>query len=179
MMASLDGYVADKSGNFDWAKPDEQVHRFINDLVSETGTQLYGRRMYETMKVWESPEFSEGVPAYIADFARLWRASDKVVYSRTLDSVSTERTRLRRTYDPEEIGRMKADAAQDLTISGPVLASQAFHAGIVDEIQLFVAPVVVGSGLAAFPDVDISLRLLDEHRFDNGMLYARYAVSQS
>lgn len=176
MLASLDGYVADPEGNFDWAAPDEEVHRFFNRMEEGVGTQLYGRRMYETMRVWESPEMSTGVPDHIAEYATLWRRADKVVYSASLDSVTTARTRLERTFEPEAIRELKASSAKDISIGGPTLASQALAAGLVDECRIVVAPVVVSAGLPVFRDVQVSLRLLEERRFGNGMVYLRYAT---
>lgn len=175
-IASLDGYVADRSGGFGWAEPDEQVHSFINDLERGVGTYLFGRRMYETMVAWESPEMSDGQPAYIRDFARMWRAAEKVVYSTTLIAVSSARTRIETDFDPAVVRRMKDEAQSDLSIGGPTLAAQAIGAGLVDECQMVIVPVVVGGGLPAFPGVSLNLTLVDERRFDNGTVYVRYAA---
>jgi dihydrofolate reductase len=173
-IASLDGYVADEVGNFDWAAPDEDVHRFVNDLERPVGTYLYGRRMYETMLSWEVLDFS-GAPPFVQDFAEIWRAADKVVYSTTLEAVSSARTRLERAFDPEAVGRMKAQAGRDLSIGGPELAAQAIGAGLVDEYQLFVAAAVVGGGKRWLPDhLRLSLELLDERRFESGVVFLRY-----
>lgn len=176
MISSLDGYVADEAGRFDWAEPDEQVHVFINNLQRDAGTHLYGRRMYETMVAWESPELSANQPPYIQDFARIWRAADKVVYSTTLREVHSARTRLERRFDPDAVRRLKQDAERNVLIAGPTLASHAIRAGLVDECHLFIAPVVVGGGLPAFPGVQAPLRLLDERRFERGMVYLRYGT---
>jgi len=178
MLASLDGYVADERGNFDWAAPDEEVHTFVNDLERPVGTYLYGRRMYETMLFWEGPEAIAGQPACIRDFAGIWRAADKVVYSRSLREVSSARTRLQRDFDPDEVRRLKKTADRDLTIGGAGLAGQAIAAGLVDELQLIVAPAVVGGGTRWLPqDVRLDLRLIDERRFAGGMVFLRYAVA--
>jgi dihydrofolate reductase len=175
MIASLDGYVADEDGNFDWAVPDEEVHAFINDLERPVGTYLYGRRMYETMVGWETdPTLAEQSPL-MRDFAQIWQAADKIVYSKTLEAVSTARTRIERDFNPEAIRQMKALAGRDLIVGGPDLAAQAFKAGLVDECHLFVAPMVVGGGKQSLPDdVRLKLELLDEHRFASGMVYLYY-----
>lgn len=173
-ITSLDGYIADKDGNFDWAEPDEQVHSFINELERPVGTYLFGRRMYDIMLVWETLQ-THDLPAYIAEFASIWRAADKVVYSNTLQSVSTSKTRIERTFEPEAVRRMKASLTQDLSIAGPTLAAHAFRAGLVDVCHLFIAPVIVGDGTSAFPSgVRLQLTLQDERRFANGMVYLHY-----
>jgi dihydrofolate reductase len=174
-ITSLDGYIEDESGNFDWAQPDEEVHRFINDLERPAGTYLYGRRMYETMAVWET-EPTLGADSEIArDFAEIWQAADKIVYSKTLEAPSTQRTRIERDFDPEEVRSMKAAARSHLTVAGPELAAQAFRAGLVDECRLYVVPIIVGGGKRSLPaDVRLELQLLDERRFDGGMVYLRY-----
>ncbi len=174
-IASLDGYVADGDGDFGWAVPDEEVHAFINDLQRPIGTHLYGRRMYETMAVWETdPTLADQSPV-MRDFAESWRAADKVVYSGTLEAVPTARTRIERAFDPEAVREMKASAGQDMLVGGPNIAAQAFGAGLVDECHLFVTPVVVGGGKRFLPsDVRLELELLDERRFGNGMVYLRY-----
>src|SRR3954447_7054477 len=148
-IGSLDGYVADESGEFGWSMPDEEVHAFVNDLERPVGTYLYGRRMYEVMKVWESDEMLEGQPACMRDFAEIWRAAEKIVYSRTLDSVSTARTKLERAFDPAAIRQLKQVEERDIGIGGPELAAQALEAGLVDEIHLLLVPVAVGGGKAA------------------------------
>ena len=177
-IASLDGYIADEDGSFDWAVPDEEVHAFINDLVRPTGTYLYGRRMYEMMVGWETdPSIAEQSPL-MRDFAEIWRAADKVVYSRTLEAVPTSKTRMERDFDPETVRRLKASTGRDLTVSGPDLATHAFRAGLVDECDLFLAPVVVGGGKRALPEgVRVGLELLDERRFGNGMVYLRHRTT--
>jgi dihydrofolate reductase len=174
-IASLDGYTADEQGNFDWAEPDDEVFAFINDLARPIGTYLYGRRMYETMAGWETdPAFAEQSPL-MRDFAELWQAADKVVYSTTLPTVSTAKTRLERAFDPDAVRQMKASAERDLTVGGPELAAHAFKAGLVDECHLFVTPIVVGGGNQSLPDrVRLELELLHERRFDNGMVFLRY-----
>jgi dihydrofolate reductase len=175
-LASLDGSTADEHGRFDWAEPDAEVHAFVNDLERPVGTHLYGRRMYEVMVWWESVELADA-PPHIRDYAEVWRGADKIVYSRTLPSVTSERTRLERDFDPEAVRRLKADADRDLGIGGPGLAAHALAAGLVDEVHLLLLPHVVGGGTRAFPDgVHLSLELLDERRFGNGTVYVRYRV---
>lgn len=177
-IASLDGYVADESGRFDWAEPDEAVHAFVNNLERSAGTYLYGRRMYEVMVAWETLDSDFEQPPYIQDFARIWQAADKIVYSRILTAVSAARTRIEREFDPEVVRRMKANLESDIIIGGPTLASDAIEAGLVDEYHLFVAPVAVGGGLRFLPDhIRLDLVLLDERRFANGMVYLRYGAS--
>ena len=173
-IASLDGYVADADGNFDWAVPDEEVHTFINDLERPLGTYLYGRRMYETI-VWETdPTLADQSPV-MRDFAEIWQAADKIVYSKTLETVSTARTRIERDFDPEAVRQMKALAGRDLIVGGPELAAQAIKAGLVDEYHLFIVPIVVGGGKQSLPnDVRLQLELVDERRFGNGMVYLKY-----
>ncbi len=174
-ITSLDGYVADEDGNFDWAVPDEEVHTFINDLERPVGTYLYGRRMYEVMVGWETdPTLADQSPA-MWDFAEIWQAADKIVYSKTLEVVDTARTRIERDFDPQAVRQMKALAGRDLAVGGPKLAAQAFRARLVDECHLFVAPIVVGGGKRSLPnDVRLKLELLDERRFGNGMVYLHY-----
>lgn len=175
VIASLDGYVADEEGKFDWAEPDEHVHAFINDLERSVGTYLYGRRMYETMAGWETDATLAGSSDSMADFAQLWQAAEKVVYSKTLETPSTRRTRIERHFDPDAVRRMKASREGDLTVGGPNLAAHAFRAGLVDECNLFVAPAVVGGGKQSLPDgVRLELELLAERRFDTGMVYLCY-----
>ncbi len=174
-ITSLDGYIADDDGKFDWAEPDEEVHTFINDLERPVGTYLYGRRMYEVMVGWESAHTIADQPPFMQDFAQIWQAADKIVYSKTLEAVSTARTRIERDFDPEAVWQMKARAGRDIIVGGPELAAQAFRAGLVDECHLFVAPVMVGGGKRSLPDnVRLKLELLDEHRFDSGMVYLYY-----
>lgn len=176
-ITSLDCYVADENGNFDWAEPDEAVHAFVNELMRGAGTHLYGRRMYEVMAVWETMRTQADLPPVMRDFAAIWQAADKVVYSRTLGSVATARTRIEHQFIPDEVQRMKAAAARDITIGGPELAGQALRAGLVDECHLFLVPVVVGGGQHALPShIRLSLDLLDEHRFGNGVVHLRYRV---
>jgi dihydrofolate reductase len=174
-IASLDGYIADTEGRFDWAAPDEEVHRFVNDLERPVGTYLYGRGMYEVMVAWERPEAIPGQSDVSRDFAAIWQAADKVVYSRTLEAVSSARTRLERAFEPDAVRALKEAADRDITIGGPALAGQALAAGLVDECQLFLNPVVVGGGKPALPDrVRIDLELLAERRFSNGVVYVHY-----
>ena len=174
-ITSLDGYVADEEGNFDWAAPDEEVHKFVNDLERPVGTYLYGRRMYEVMVYWETAHTLAEQPPVEQDFAEIWRAADKIVYSKTLDTVSSGRTRIERDFDPEAVRQLKAQAGRDITVGGPELAAQAIKAGMVDEFQLFVAPVVVGGGKRSLPDdVFLTLELLEERRFGSGVVYLRY-----
>ena len=173
-IASLDGYVADESGTFDWAEPDEEVHEFVNDLERPVGTYLYGRRMYEVMRFWETAGGADLLP-FARDYAEIWRAAEKIVYSKTLETAATARTRIESDFDPEAVRQLKATAVRDLTVGGPGLAGQALAAGLVDECHLFVAPVVVGGGTRALPDgVRLDLELLDERRFGSGMVYLRY-----
>jgi dihydrofolate reductase len=177
-ITSLDGYVADEDGIFDWAAPDEEVHRFVNDLERNIGTYLYGRRMYEVMKFWETaPTVDDQLP-FMKDYAELWQASDKVVYSRTLDAVTTARTRLERKFDPEAVRKLKALADRDLSVGGPDLAAQAIKASLVDEYHLFVTPIVVGGGNQALPDdVRVKLELVDERRFEGGVVHLHYRTA--
>jgi dihydrofolate reductase len=176
-IASLDGYVADEDGKFDWAVPDEEVHTFINDLERPVGAYLYGRRMYETMVGWETdPTLADRSPL-MRDFAEIWQAADKIVYSRTLEAASTARTLVEREFDPEAVRQMKDVAGRDLIVGGPELAAQAFKAGLVDECHLFVVPMVVGGGKRSLPNnVRMKLELLDERRFGNGMVYLNYRI---
>ena len=174
-IASLDGYVEDEQGRFDWAEPDEEVHAFVNDLERPVGTYLYGRRMYETMAVGETDPGLAADSEVTADFAGIWQAAEKVVYSRTLESAATRGTRIERDFDPDAVRRMKASAGSELAVGGAELAAQAFRAGLVDECHLLIAPVVVGGGKRALPDqVRLHLQLIDERRFDGGMVYLRY-----
>jgi dihydrofolate reductase len=173
-IASLDGYVADEDGNFDWAVPDDEVHRFINDLERPVGTYLYGRRMYEVMVGWETDPALAGQSPLMGDFARIWQAAEKVVYSRTLETPVTARTRIEREFDPGAVRRLKAQGP-DLSVGGPGLAAHAFGAGLVDDCCLFLAPILVGGGTRALPgDVRLRLDLLGERRFGNGMVYLHY-----
>jgi dihydrofolate reductase len=174
-ITSLDGYVADEDGNFDWAAPDEEVHRFVNDLERPVGTYLYGRRMYEVMVYWETAHTLADQSPFIRDFAEIWQAADKIVYSRTLETAASARTRIERGFDPETVRQLKASAGRDITVGGPELAAQAIEAGLVDELQLLVAPVVVGGGKQALPDkLRLKLELLDERRFGSGVVYLNY-----
>ena len=173
-ITSLDGYVEDRSGSFDWAPPDPDLHRFVNDLERHIGTYLYGRRMYETMVYWESADTADQ-PSHIADYAQIWRAAEKIVFSTTLASVSSARTRIERAFDPDLVRALKAGATQDIAMGGPDLAAQALRAGLVDECHLFLAPVVVGGGKRSLPDdMFMTWTLLGERTFDGGVVYLRY-----
>lgn len=174
-IASLDGYVADEEGKWDWSMPDDDVHALLNDLARPLGTWLLGRRMYEVLAAWETIDDEDPV---IRDFAEIWRSADKVVYSRTLHAASTARTRVEREFDPEAVRRMKTESERDLSIAGPELAAQAFRAGLIDEMQLYLSPIIVGAGNPALPDgVKVPLELLDERRFGNGVIHLRYRVA--
>jgi dihydrofolate reductase len=170
-IASLDGYIEDEQGKFDWAAPDEEVHAFVNDLERPVGTHLYGRRMYETMVWWETGDHA----AVYRDYAQIWRAAEKVVYSQTLQTVSSERTRLERVFDAAAVRRLKESSRSDITIGGAQLAGQAIAEGLVDECHLFLGPVLVGGGKRALPGgVLAELELMDERRFRSGVVYLHY-----
>jgi dihydrofolate reductase len=167
-ISSLDGYVADAEGNFDWSTPDEVVHRFVNDLERAIGTYLYGRRMYEVMRYWETAPTANGESSSSQEYAKIWQAADKIVYSKSLELPSTARTSIERGFNPQTIQQLRAAAARDLSVSGPTLAAQAIKFGLVDECHLFLSPVLVGGGNPALPDnVRLGLELLDERRFSN------------
>jgi dihydrofolate reductase len=177
VLTSLDGFTEDEEGRFDWAMPDPEVHAYVNELARPIGTELYGRRMYETMAVWQTIGTEPGVEVHPAeaDFAELWRSIDKVVYSRTLDAVRTPRTRLEREFDPEAVRRLKDTADHDISIGGPDLAAHAFRAGLIDDVHLFVFPVAVGGGKPALPrSVRLDLTLVDTHPFPDGTLHLHY-----
>jgi dihydrofolate reductase len=175
-IASLDGYVADEDGNFDWAAPDEEVHAAVNNMLRPVGTYLFGRRMYKVLVDWETMPLAGQSPA-VQDFAQLWHAADKIVYSRTLTTAASARTRIERAFDPEVIRQMKARADRDLTVGGPDLAAQAFRAGLIDECHLFLVPTIVGGGTSAFPShARVPLDLLDERRFGNGVVHLHYRI---
>lgn len=176
-IASLDGYVEDKRGNFDWAAPSEEVHAFVNDLERPIGTYLYGRRMYETMVYWQTVDTTGDHRAVSRDFAQLWQAADKVVYSRTLETASSPRTRLERTFDHAAVNELKHSSTHDISVGGAQLAGEALAAGLVDECHLLLCPVAVGGGKRALPDnVHVRLELLDEHRFRSGVVHLHYRV---
>ena len=174
---SLDGFIEDEHGSFDWTAPSDEVFAFITDLVRPIGTHLYGRRLYETMAVWETDPALAAQSEPMADFARVWQAADKIVYSTTLNAVSTTKSRLERRFDPDSIRRTKADASRDLMVGGPNLAAHAFRAGLVDECHLFIYPVIVGGGKPSLPSgLRAKLELLDERRFDSGVVYVRHRI---
>jgi len=174
-ITSLDGYVEDEDGNFDWGTPDEEVHSFVNDLERPVGTYLYGRRMYETMLFWETEEKFADEPPVAQDFARIWQGAEKIVYSTTLPAVGSARTRIERRFEPEAVRQMKETAARDITVGGSGLAAQAIRAGLVDECHVFVTPIVVGGGKPWLPDgVRLPLALVDERRFGNGVVHLHY-----
>jgi len=176
-LTSLDGYIEDETGTFDWAEPDEEVHTFVNDLQRSVGTYLYGRRMYQVMVYWEDARALSDEEPYIQEYGEIWRAADKIVYSKTLETASTGRTRIEPDFDPDAVRQMKTSSGSDLLIAGPNLAAHAFGAGLIDECHLFLAPIAVGGGKPSLPrDVRLELELLDERRFDNGMVYLRYAT---
>lgn len=178
-ITSLDGYIEDMDGKFDWAAPDEEVHGFINNLERTAGTYLYGRRMYETMMVWETDTNLAADSPLMRDFAEIWQAADKIVYSRTLASASTRRTRIEPNFNPEAIRQLKETVARDILIGGPGLAAHAFRSGLIDEVHLFLIPIIVGSGKPSLPDnVRLKLELLAERRFSNGTVYLRYQAKQ-
>ena len=178
-ITSLDGYVADEDGKFDWSAPDEEVHAFVNDLERPVGTYLLGRRMYEVLVVWENPDAFADQEPVLRDYAEIWQATEKIVYSKTLEAVSSARTRLERDFDPDAIRDLKARAARDLSVGGPELAAQAIEAGLVDELHLFLSPIVVGGGKPSLPDgMRLELELLSERRFRNGVVHLHYRASR-
>ena len=175
MPTSLDGYIADETGNPDWSVPDEEVFAFINDLVRPIGLYLYGRKMYQTMAIWETPDVIPGPTPGMLDFARIWQAADKIVYSKSLETVSTPRTRLEREFHPQAVGEWKAQSLFDISVAGPTLAAHAIRTGLVDDYHLLVVPTMLGGGIRVLPgNVRIRLDLLDERRFTHGMVYLRY-----
>jgi dihydrofolate reductase len=174
-ITSLDGYVADAAGDFDWAEPDAEVHRFVNDLERTVGTYLYGRHMYEVMVFWETARTLANQPPVVQDFAEIWQTANKIVYSKTLETISSARTRIERQFDPEAVRQIRATSETDISVGGPDLAAQAIRAGLVDEFHVFVTPVVVGGGKRSLPDnVRLRLELLDERRFGNGVVHLHY-----
>ena len=177
VIASLDGYVEDEQGRFDWAAPDDEVHAFVNDLERSVGTYLYGRRMYETMVFWETVSTGADQSVVTRDFAEIWRAADKIVYSRTLQTVRSARTRIEREFEPDAIRRLIETSGADLTVGGAGLAGEAMRAGLVEECQLLLAPIIVGGGKRALPDKVLArLELLDERRFRSGVVHLHYRV---
>jgi dihydrofolate reductase len=178
-ISSLDGYVSDSDGNFDWSAPDVEVHRFVNGVERPIGTFLLGRRMYEVMRYWDTAPTAAGEPSAAEEYARIWQAADKIVYSRSLEKVSTASTRIERDLDPQTIQDMKAAATRDISVGGPTLAAEALKMGLVDECHLFLSPIVVGGGLPALPDnVRLGLELLDERRFGNGVVHLHYRIER-
>ncbi len=179
-ISSLDGYIEDINGKFDWAAPDEEVHRFINNLERSAGTHLYGRRMYETLMVWETDPNLAAESPLLRDFAEIWQAADKIVYSKTLEAVSTRKTQIQRSFNPTVIRQLKEAVEHDILIGGPELAAHAFRAGLIDECHLFLTPIIVGGGKPALPDnVRLELELLEERRFGSGVVFLRYRTRQS
>lgn len=178
-IASLDGYIADEDGAFEWGMPDAEVHAAVNDVMRSIGTHLYGRRLYEVMAAWETLDLT-GEPDVARDFAQIWRAADKIVYSTTLTAVSTARTRIEKRFAADDVAVLKASASSDLLIGGAELAGEALAAGLVDEIELFLCPVVVGGGTAVLPrGLRLDLELLDERRFVSGFVGLRYRCGVS
>jgi dihydrofolate reductase len=174
-IVSADGYVEDAAGGFDWAAPDEEVLSFVNDLERPVGTYLYGRRMYQTMLYWETADPAPGQPPSVRDFTKLWQAAEKIVFSKTLRSASSARTRIERSFDPDMIRQLKSATDQDMSVGGAALAGQAIEAGLVDELQLILVPVIVGGGKPALPSgVRLHMELLDTRRFANGTVFLRY-----
>jgi dihydrofolate reductase len=172
--ASLDGYIAD-DGDFGWSAPDEEVFAFISDVVRPIGTYLYGRKTFETMAIWETPDVIPGRTPAMLDFARIWQAADKIVYSKSLGTVSTQKTRLEREFDPRAVRDLKAQLPHDVSVGGPTLAALAIRTGLVDEYHLLVVPLVLGGGKRVLPgNVRVKLDLVDERRFANGMVSLRY-----
>ena len=175
MPTSLNGYIADETGNLDWSAPDEEVFAFINDLVRPIGMYLYGRKIYETMAIWETPDVIPGLTPGMLDFARIWQAADKIVYSKSLETLSTPKTRLEREFDPQAVRNLKTQSPHKVSVAGPNLAAQAIRAGLVDEYHLLVVPTMLGGGKRVLPsNVCVKLDLVDERRFANGMVYLRY-----
>jgi dihydrofolate reductase len=177
MISSLDGFVAGPDGDFDWAEPDEETHRFVNDREKAVGTYLYGRRMYETMRVWAEDDWMVGAPDYVRDYARIWREADKVVFSTTLDTPSTDRTRVEARLDLDAVRALKTAGDSGLSVSGPTLAADLLRAGLVDKLEIYVAPAVVGGGTRLLPaGIQLGLSLVEEHRFASGMVFLHYSV---
>jgi dihydrofolate reductase len=175
VITSLDGYIEDEDGNFDWAAPDDEVHGFVNDLERSIGTYLYGRRLYETMVFWETAHTLVDQPRVVLDFAKVWQTADKIVYSSTLEKVSSARTSIERAFEPDFVRQLKQTSGRDLSVGGPELAGQAIAAGLVDEIHLIITPIVVGGGKPSFTqDHRMKLELLDEHRFRSGVVHLHY-----
>jgi dihydrofolate reductase len=180
MPTSLDGYIADETGNPDWAAPDVEVFAFINDLVRPIGMYLYGRKIYQTMAIWETPDVIPNRTPAMLDFARIWQAAEKIVYSQSLETVSTPKTRLEREFDPQRVRDLKTQSPHDVSVGGPALAAQGIRTGLVDEVHLLIVPVMLGGGKRVLPsNVCVKLDLLDERRFVNGIVYLRYHTRPS
>jgi dihydrofolate reductase len=177
MLTSLDGYTEDENGSFDWAAPDEELHQFVNDLSRPVGTHLYGRRMYETMSYWETADADPDAPEIVRDFAGIWQAADKIVYSHSLKDITSARTRIEREFEPDAVRALKEGAVRDLIVAGPDLAAHALRAGLVDELQQFLTPVAVGGGTRYLPDgIRLNLELQELRRFMGGTVYLRYSI---
>lgn len=175
---SLDGYIAG-DGNFEWSAPDDEVFAFISDVLRPIGTYLYGRRTYETMAVWETPDAIPGLKPFMADFARIWQAAGKIIYSKSLEIVATRNTHIERVFDPEAVRDLKAQSSHDLSVGGPTLAAEAIRAGLVDEYHLFVVPVIRGGGTRVLPcDLSVELDLLKERGFPNGWVCLNYRTRE-
>jgi len=178
-ICSLDEYVVDKNGKFDWAAPDEEVHAFVNDLEREIGTYLYGRRIYEVMTYWETHPTEGDEPPVMRDYAKIWQSAEKIVFSRTLTKASTAKTRIERSFDPDSIAKLKEESSRDISVGGAELAGEAITAGLVDELHFFLHPIVVGGGRRALPDGTlVRLELLDEWRFKSGVVHLHYRVKR-
>ena len=174
---SVDGFMEDQDGNFGWTEPNDEVFKFITDLMRPIGTHLLGRRMYETMMVWETDPKFAAESSLKRDFAEVWQAANKIVFSTTLENLPTRKTQLMRSFEPETIRQLKANSEHDILIEGPEIASHAFRAGLIDECHLFILPVVVGGGKSAIPNnLRLNLELLEEQHFGNGTVYLRYRI---
>ncbi len=174
---SLDGFIAGETDSMDWSVPDEEISAFINDVHRPIGTYLYGRKEYETMAVWETPDAIPGLTPAMMDFSRIWQAAVKIVYSKSLETVSTPNTRLEREFEPQAVRDLKAQLPHDISVAGPNLAAQAIRAGLVDEYHLLVVPMMLGGGKPVLPgSVRVKLDLLDERRVGYGWVYLRYHI---
>jgi dihydrofolate reductase len=179
-ITSLDGYINDEDGKWDWSAPDAEVHRFVNELERPIGTYLIGRRLYDVMKYWETAHEQPDLPEAELEYARVWQSAEKIVYSTTLTEPESARTRIERTFDPDAVLALKESAEGDISIGGPTLSAHAYRAGLVDEVRLLMSPVIVGGGTRALPDrVRADLALVDQRRFGNGVVYLRYDVKRT